>query len=76
MEAIYPILIGLYIIAFIVASRLPMKKERITQTEDYTYVKPKIINEYTDDDIQEKKRIFEECLQKGMTPFDALLHCK
>ena len=73
MEAVYLVLIGLYILAFIVASQFPMKEDGVKEAEDYSYVKPKVIpNQYTDNDIQEKKRIFEECLRKGMTPFEAL----
>jgi len=78
MEVTIFIVLGiLYLIAFIVASKFPSKEEKETKKKDYTHIKPKVIpHEYTDTDIQEKRKIFEECLRKGMTPFDALLHCK
>ena len=75
MELVILVLIGLFAITFILAG-IAVSRIHAPETADYTYVKPKVINEYTDDDVQRKKKIFEECLRKGMTPFDALLHCK
>ena len=78
MEVTIFIVLGiLYLLAFIVASTFPKKEDKETISEDYTYVKPKVIpNKYTDTDIQEKKKIFEECVRNGMTPFEAIMHCK
>lgn len=77
VATIFIVLGILYLIAFIVASKFSRREEKETEVEDYTYVKPKVIpHEYDDTEIQEKKKVFEECLRKGMKPIDALCYVK